>query len=119
LWWKKKTVAALDSQLVLRVTLNVAAELQIVVLGTGDTSMSDFVAIAAATLEKRGINYQITPMGTAVEGSPSDIFESVKAIHEAIASTGAKRIVTHLTIDDRRDRPKGLDGKVASVKAKL
>jgi hypothetical protein len=53
LWWKKKTVAALDFQPVSCMTLNVAAELQIVVLGTGDTSMSDFVAIAAATLEKR------------------------------------------------------------------
>ena len=99
--------------------MDVAAELQIVVLGTDDTSMSDFVAIAAATLEKLNINYQITPMGTAVEGSLDDILESVKAIHEAIVSTGAKRIVTHLTIDDRRDMPKGLDGKVASVKAKL
>jgi uncharacterized protein (TIGR00106 family) len=97
----------------------VVGELQIVVLGTGDTSMSTFVAIATKTLEERGIKHQITPMGTVVEGTLDEVLGCVSAVHEALVNNKALRIVTHLILDDRRDRPRGMEGKVASVKEKL
>ena len=98
----------------------ITAELEIVALGTGDTGMSRHIAEAVKAIGKQGIKYQLTPMGTVLEAeSVDDVFRAVKAAHEALVKSGVKRVVTHLTIDDRRDSPKGMEGKIISVKTKL
>jgi uncharacterized protein (TIGR00106 family) len=98
----------------------ITAELEIVALGTGDTGMSRHIAEAVKAVNEQGIKYQLTPMGTVLEaGSIDDIFLAVKTAHEALVKSGVKRVVTHLTIDDRRDSPKGMEGKVESVRSKL
>ena len=43
----------------------------------------------------------------------------MRAAHEAVIKKGVKRVVMHLTIDDRRDAPKGMDEKIESVKSKI
>ncbi|HIH45166.1 MAG TPA: MTH1187 family thiamine-binding protein [Candidatus Methanoperedenaceae archaeon] len=98
----------------------VTASLEVLALGTGSTSMSRFVCEAVKAVRDKGLKYRITPMGTAIEASSVDaVFEAAKAAHEAVISTGAMRVVTHLTIDDRRDRPGTMDEKVRSVESKL
>lgn len=98
----------------------ITAELEIVALGTGDTSMSKYIADAVRTIGKLGIKYQLTPMGTVMEvGTIDDAFHAVKVAHEVLIKSGVKRVVTHLTIDDRRDNPKGLTEKMDAVKGKL
>jgi uncharacterized protein YqgV (UPF0045/DUF77 family) len=42
-----------------------------------------------------------------------------KEIHEACFRKGAKRVLTSLKIDDRKDKPLSMDGKVRSVETKL
>jgi uncharacterized protein YqgV (UPF0045/DUF77 family) len=51
--------------------------------------------------------------------SIDEAFNAMKAAHEAVIKKGVKRVVTHLTIDDRRDAPKGMDEKIESVKSKI
>lgn len=98
----------------------ITAELQIIALGTGSTSMSSHISDAVRAIEKSGVKYQLTPMGTAIEVSSIDeAFNVTRAAHEALIKKGIKRVVTHLTIDDRRDTPKGLDEKIESVKNKI
>lgn len=98
----------------------ITAQLEIVALGTGSTSMSEHISEAVRAIEKAGIKYQLTPMGTVMEvSSIEDAFNIMKAAHEAIIKGGVKRVVTHLTIDDRRDSPKGLEERVESVRSKL
>ncbi len=98
----------------------VTAELEIVSLGTCETSMSSHISEAVKAIEATGAKYQLTPMGTVLETTSLDeIFKAVKAAHEALAKEGIQRIVTHLTIDDRRDRPKGMKEKIESVRSKL
>ena len=98
----------------------ITAELNIIVLGTGNTSMSSHISDAIRTIEKLGIRYQLTPMGTVIEvSSIDDVFGVVKAVHEALIKKGIKRIVSHITIDDRRDAPKRMEEKVESVKSKI
>ncbi len=66
------------------------------------------------------MKYQLTPMGTVLEvASIDDAFSAVKAAHEVLVKSGVKRVVTHLTIDDRRDNPKGMMEKMEAVKRKL
>ena len=98
----------------------ITAELEIVALGTGDTGMSKHIAEAVKAIDKLGIKYQLTPMGTVMEvAAIDDAFRAVKAAHEALVKSGVKRVVTHLTIDDRRDNPKGMAEKIDAVKRKL
>jgi uncharacterized protein (TIGR00106 family) len=98
----------------------ITAELEIVALGTGDTGMSKLIAEAVKAIDKLGIKYQLTPMGTVMEvATIDDAFRAVKAAHEMLVKSGVKRVVTHLTIDDRRDNPKGMVEKMDAVKRKL
>jgi uncharacterized protein (TIGR00106 family) len=98
----------------------ITAELEIVALGTGDTGMSKHIADAVKAIDELGVKYQLTPMGTVLEvASMDDAFRVVKAAHEALIKSGIKRVVTHLTIDDRRDNPKSMAEKIESVKKKL
>jgi uncharacterized protein (TIGR00106 family) len=98
----------------------ITAELQVVALGTGNTSMSQHVSEAVSAIGKLGIKYTLTPMGTAIEAASMDeVFDAVKTVHEALVRNGVKRVVTHLTIDDRRDSPKNMEEKVESVSNKL
>jgi uncharacterized protein (TIGR00106 family) len=98
----------------------ITAEIEIVALGTEDTSMSSHISEAVKAIEKSGVKYQLTPMGTVIEVSSIDeAFSATKAAHEAVIKKGIKRVVTHITIDDRRDVPKGMKEKIESVKSKI
>ncbi|NJD52566.1 MAG: MTH1187 family thiamine-binding protein [Candidatus Methanoperedens sp.] len=98
----------------------ITAELEIAALGTGSTSMSPYISEAVKAIEMSGIKYQLTPMGTVIEVSSIDeAFNVARAAHEALIKKGAKRVVTHLTIDDRRDAPKDMEEKVESVIEKI
>ena len=98
----------------------ITAELEIVALGTGNTSMSSHISDAIRAVEKLGVKYQLTPMGTIIEvSSIDDVFGVVKTAHDVLTKKGIKRIVTHITIDDRRDTPKRMEEKVESVKSKI
>jgi uncharacterized protein (TIGR00106 family) len=98
----------------------ITAELTVIPIGTGDTSLSKYVAVAVSTLDKMGIKYQINGVGTLIEtDSAEKLFDAVKAVHEAIFNEGAMRVSTHVKIDDRRDVEKTMKEKVESVKEKL
>ncbi len=98
----------------------VTAQLEIVALGTGSTSMSSHISEAVKAIQKSGIKYQLTPMGTVLEApSLEDIFRATRSAHDALVKKGVNRVVTHITIDDRRDAPKGMEEKVEAVRSKL
>ncbi|ADL59143.1 MULTISPECIES: MTH1187 family thiamine-binding protein [Methanothermobacter] len=98
----------------------ITAELTIIPLGTGSTSLSGYVAAAVSALEKMNVRYEISGMGTLVEaGDLDELLEAVKAAHEAVLEAGSERVYTTIKIDDRRDTDRGLSDKVESVKKKL
>jgi|YelNatPaOPRAMG01_1025707.scaffolds.fasta_scaffold14553_7 uncharacterized protein (TIGR00106 family) len=94
----------------------VIAEVSVVPVGTGSTGLSQFIAACLDALEsKREISYQLTPMGTIIEGTLEKVFEGIQALHEAPFSKGVARVVTWVKIDDRRDRETTMTSKVESV----
>jgi len=96
------------------------AELTVVPLGTEDTSLSSYVAGCHQVLKEQDkVEYQLTPMGTILEGKLEDIFEITKKMHEVPFSNGAKRVTTSLKIDDRRDKAASMKQKMSSVEGKL
>lgn len=96
-------------------------EISIVPVGTNTVSVSGYVAKAIQALKKsRKIRYKLTPMGTIVEAdSLNKLLETAAMMHRAVFECGAKRLVTAIKIDDRKDKPLSMKGKMASVKKKL
>ncbi len=94
-------------------------EFTIVPLGTGDTSLSTYVADCHKILEASKLNYQLTAMGTIVEGELEDIMAIIMKMHEVPFENKAKRVSTSIKIDDRRDKTATIEKKVEAVMDKL
>jgi len=95
------------------------AEVSIVPIGTESTSVSTYVADAIKDLKKSGLEFQLTPMGTIIEGDLSEVMDVVLKMHETPFKKGIQRVYTTIKIDDRRDRSVKMSGKVKSVEKKI
>nr|WP_260511105.1 MTH1187 family thiamine-binding protein [Paenibacillus polysaccharolyticus] len=97
------------------------AEVTVIPIGTGTTSLSSYVADMQKILERqRGITYQLTSMSTIIEGPLNEVFTAIAALHEAPFLSGAQRVSTSVKIDDRRDKPDASSvQKLQSVQDKL
>ncbi len=96
------------------------AEVTVVPMGTGSPSLSKYVAEVLKLVKESGIKYQLTPMGTILEGDLDEIFSLVRLMHEVpFSNEGIKRVVTTLKIDDRRDKPLTMESKVKAVTSKM
>jgi len=94
----------------------IIAEISVVPLGEG-TSVSRFVKLVVNELKKSKLKTFSGPMCTSVEAASLDeVFAAVKAAHEAVINAGAKRVVTTLKIDDRRDKQATMRTKMEAVK---
>ncbi len=87
-------------------------------MGTGGSSLSDHVARALEPLEKSGLKYELTSMGTNIEGPLDRVMQIVAKMHEAPFESGVKRVLTSIVIDDRRDKELSIEGKKSSVARK-
>ena len=96
-------------------------EISVVPLGTGDASVSSYIAGALEALKgEKGIRYELTSMGTILEAESSErLLKAARKMHESLFAAGAARVVTSIKIDERRDKPLSIDGKVKAVKDKL
>jgi uncharacterized protein (TIGR00106 family) len=94
-------------------------EISVIPMGTGTPSISEYVTEAVKVLEEKGIKYELTAMGTIVEGELEKLLELAAKMHRAAINKGAPRVVTTIKLDDRRDKPLSIEGKVKSVREKL
>jgi uncharacterized protein (TIGR00106 family) len=94
-------------------------EISVVPLGLKDTSVGDFVAAVIRHLQQEGIPYELTDMGTLIHGHAARLLKVAQVLHELPFDQGVDRVVTHITIDDRRDKEVHLGDKVKSVKGRL
>lgn len=102
------------------VTSMAIAEFTIIPIGTATTSLSGYVADLHKELEKHSdIAFEMTPMGTILEGPLDRLLEVIRAVHEVPFTNGAERVSTSIKIDDRRDKPASMKQKMKSVADKL
>jgi len=94
-------------------------EISIIPLGLGHPSVGDYIAEVVGYLQKENIPHLLTDMGTLVQGDARRLLEVAQALHELPFAKGVKRVVTHISIDDRRDKEILLGDKISSVKARL
>lgn len=89
------------------------AEFSIVPLGEGHR-FGAIVAESLAIVEKSGLDYRLTPMGTILEGDWDEIFAVIRECHDNIREKSA-RVATRIAIDDRVGATGQLTAKVSSV----
>ena len=97
----------------------VLAYVNIIPLGTRSSSLSKYIAPAIKVLKKSGLNYQITSMGTIIEGNLNEILNVVRDMHEEVFKSSILRVVTTIKIDERRDKEASIQSKVLSLKDKI
>jgi uncharacterized protein (TIGR00106 family) len=97
----------------------VVIEVSVVPLGTGSASLSRYVARCLEILDDSGVVYQLTPMGTILEGELELLLSLVRRMHEVPFDEGVVRVVTTIKIDDRRDKAITMAGKIRAVEAQL
>jgi len=91
------------------------ADVSVVPLGEG-TSVSRFVKKAVKALDGSGLKVQHGPMSTSLEaGSLDELFSAVRKAHDAVLAAGAKRVVTTIKIDDRRDKDHTMASKLRAI----
>ena len=94
-------------------------EISVVPLGLGKPGMGEYVAELARYLRQENLPHQLTDMGTLVQGDPARLLQVARALHELPFAQGVRRVLTHITIDDRRDKEVNLGDKTKSVKERL
>mgnify|MGYP006297094065 CR=1 FL=1 len=80
--------------------------------------LSEEVSKSIKIIEESGLDYELTAMGTLLEGDWDQVMETVKKCHMAI-SENYDRVETSIKIDDRVGKTGRLKGKVQSVENKL
>ncbi len=96
------------------------ADVTIIPLGTGSPSVSKYVAGTIKALQRgKGTKYEITAMGTTIEGELGEILAVIREMHEETFTQGVARVVTVIKIDDRRDKELSIGSKVESLRREL
>jgi len=94
-------------------------EISVVPLGTGSSSVSQFVAGCVKIVEEKGVKYMVTAMGTEIEGEVGELLGLAEQMHHAPFAKGVQRVVTTIKIDDRRDKELKIEGKINAVHTRL
>ena len=81
-------------------------------------SLSPYVARSLDIVDRSGIDYLLTPMGTVLEGGWKEVMEVVTACFERMGQD-CDRISCTLKIDYRKGRQGRLSSKVRSVEEKV
>lgn len=84
----------------------------------GEKSLTKPVAKMIELIDKSGLSYQTTAMGTLIEGKYDEIFYLIKKCHHLLKKDYG-RIYGVIKLDDRKGAKGRLKGKVDSVERAL
>ena len=94
-------------------------EISVLPVGIGTPSVGDYIASLVNYLRHEKIPHRLTDMGTIIEGPPAKLLELACVLHELPFEKGIERVITHITLDDRRDKRVVLDEKTTSIESRL
>jgi uncharacterized protein (TIGR00106 family) len=84
----------------------------------GEKSYSHIVAKVIDLVDKSGLPYETHALGTLVEGEWDEVMELVKKCHMLLVND-FDRVMTRITIDDRKGATERIHGKVKAVENAL
>lgn len=85
---------------------------------TKGESVSKYVARSLDIIDKSGLEYRLTPMGTVIEGEWDEVFDVVKKCLDRMRKD-CDRISTSIKIDYRKGKLRRIKSKIESVEKKL
>ena len=85
--------------------------------GKGE-SLSEYVSESVKLIEKSGLNYQVTSMGTIVEGEWDEIFDLINRCRKKMLKK-ANRIGIKIWVDERKGAKNTLTRKIKSIESHL
>ena len=77
-------------------------EIAVYPLGTDNSSITKEVSKVFEVLDNCDLTYQITTMGTVIEGTIDELFALARDLLEAVFSDSVKRVIKTIKIDDKR-----------------
>ena len=89
------------------------ASFAIVPIGIGE-ELKEHVARIIQTIDESGLDYRLGAMQTTVEGEQDAVMALIMRCHQQMRKL-APRVLTHITIDDRKGAEGRLTGKVTDV----
>jgi uncharacterized protein (TIGR00106 family) len=89
------------------------AEFSVVPVGGGE-ELAGPVAAVVDIIDRSGLPYQLTAMGTLVEGEWDAVLGLIRECHHRMRRD-FPRVLTRVSIDDREGAERRLDGKVRDV----
>ena len=96
------------------------AEISIEPLGTNTPSVGDLVTASVQALKKEPhLKFDVTAMGTVVEGDTQRIFEAARRMQEACFQAGAQRVILSIRLDERHDKPTSMEQMEREVEQRI
>lgn len=65
------------------------------------------------------MKYEMSSMGTNIEGDLEQLLDLARRMHLSAFAAGARRVVTTMKIDERRDQAASIHSKLAAVEREL
>ena len=97
--------------------MSVLAEFSVVPLGAG-ASISSRVARVLRIVMESGVRYKANPMGTVLEGEWDEVMAVIGKCHAELRKD-SERVLTSITIDDRKGKENRIERKLESVEEKI
>ena len=93
----------------------IISQLSIAPLGSS-SSVSKYVKKVVDLIKKSDVKSETNAMATVIETEDLDtLLNLVKEAHMTMVNSGAKRIITELKIDDRRDKNATINSKLIAL----
>lgn len=93
------------------------AQLTVIPIGSGE-SLRELVTDAVSVIDRSKLDYQLTAMGTIIEGDWDRVMQAVKKVRDHILKR-TTRVYFLLTIDEKRSTAKRMAAKVQVVQDAL
>ena len=97
--------------------MSILLEFSMTALGK-EESVSKYIARSLDIIDKSGVAYQLTPMGTIMEGEWDELMTVVNQCLEKMHSD-CDRVSCQIKVDSRKKKSNCLTNKIKSVETKL
>lgn len=92
-------------------------EISVVPVGTESPSFSSIVSHALKEAQRNGIKYDVSPTSTVMEGDLPALLDIAGKMHQAAFYGGTQRVVTNISIDERRDKDLHMEETVSAARS--
>ncbi|CAG8580431.1 8989_t:CDS:2 [Ambispora leptoticha] len=97
------------------------ADFNVIPIGSGSTSISEYIAETQKVLKESGLNYKLHACGTNVEGKWDEVMSTIRKCVDRLHEMGVSRVDTNIRINasTRNDKKMTLDDSIRITNEKM